>query len=102
MQNLVVALIIAIFITAFALLNSVPVNVNLLVRELTNVPLSLVILVSVLFGVIIAGTLSLIDQTKLRAQMKDLMGKSKGDSPAKPAETKSIVEEVKEKEEKNA
>lgn len=101
MQNLIVALIIAIFITAFALLNSEPVSINLIVREINNVPLSLVILVSVLFGVIIAGALSLIDQTKIRAQMKSLTGKSKeAQAPASP-EAKSIVDEVKEKEEAN-
>ena len=96
MQQLIVALIIAIFITAFALLNSEPVSINLIVKEVKNVPLSLVILISVLFGVIIAGALSLIDQTKIRAQMKNLTGKTKTEPAA--TDPKSIVEQVKAKE----
>ncbi|MBU0687594.1 MAG: LapA family protein [Candidatus Margulisbacteria bacterium] len=104
MQNLITALVLAILITAFALLNSEPVSISFFFKEFTGVPLSLVILVSVLFGVILAGALALIDRTKLKGQINDLMGKAKQPASEKPKEEKekSIVEEVKEQEEKNA
>jgi uncharacterized integral membrane protein len=59
MIGLVLGLVIAIFIAAFASVNSTPVSINLFFWQAPEVSLALVVLISVLVGVILAAVLGL-------------------------------------------
>ena len=88
MPNLIAALLLAIFITLFALWNSMPVKINLFFRTIDNVPLSLVILISVLFGVVLTGFIIFVERTKQH-------GKKKTEEDKKELETFSPEDEIK-------
>ena len=59
MAGLVLGLLIAILIAAFASINSTPVSINLFFWQAPEVSLALIVLISVLVGVILAAVLGL-------------------------------------------
>lgn len=59
MVSLVLGLLIAILIAAFASVNSTPVSINLIFWQAPAVPLALVVLISVLVGVVLAALLGI-------------------------------------------
>jgi uncharacterized integral membrane protein len=59
MWGLIIGLLIAIVIAAFASFNSTPVSLNLIFWKMTEVPLSLVVLFAVLLGVVMAALLGI-------------------------------------------
>ena len=59
MLGLVLGLLIAILIAAFASINSTPVSINLFFWQAPEVSLALVMLISVLVGVILSAVLGL-------------------------------------------
>jgi|GEM_PF-1157632 len=59
MWGLIIGLLIAIVIAAFASFNSTPVSLNLIFWKMANVPLSLVVLFAVLLGVVMSALLGI-------------------------------------------
>jgi putative membrane protein len=87
LRSLVMAIILAIIFTWFAISNSQVVTVSLLVWSL-QVSLSLLILISVLIGVILTGLISAMEQTRLIAKINELQGKVKHDEELLKGEKK--------------
>jgi uncharacterized integral membrane protein len=87
LRSLVMAIILAIIFTWFAISNSQVVKVSLLVWSF-EVSLSLLILVSVLIGIILTGLISAMEQTKLIAKINELQGKVKHDEELLKGEKK--------------
>jgi uncharacterized integral membrane protein len=77
-KNIVFSVILAIFFTWFALANSQPVTLSVLIWKYTA-SLSLIILLSILIGIIITGLLSVAEESKLLKKIKELEGKLKHD-----------------------
>ena len=78
MKSLIGAIVLAIIFTWFALANSMPVDVSILIWKI-HVSLSLVILVSILIGVIFTGILSAGEQSKMYGKIKNLEKEVKHD-----------------------
>jgi uncharacterized integral membrane protein len=76
LRSLVIAIILAIFFTWFALANSQVVAVSFLIWSV-QVSLSLVILISVLIGVILTGLMSAAEQARMLSQIRELERKLK-------------------------
>jgi len=76
MRTLVTAIILAILLTWFALANSQPVTVSILVWK-PSFSLSLLILISILIGVIFTGILSAVEQSRMFGKIKELESKLK-------------------------
>jgi uncharacterized integral membrane protein len=70
-KNIAISVILAIIFTWFALVNSTTVTVSLIFRSYT-LSLSLVILVSILIGVIIAGLVSATEETRMMGKIRGL------------------------------
>jgi uncharacterized integral membrane protein len=87
MKSLIIAIILAIFFTWFALSNSLVVTVSILIWSI-QVSLSLVILISILIGVIFTGILSATEQTRMLGKIKDLENKLKHDEALLKGEKK--------------
>jgi uncharacterized integral membrane protein len=66
--SFILALILAVVIVTFMILNPTPVTVNLLFLKFENVSLSLVILISVLGGALFASLFGIIEQ--IRSSLK--------------------------------
>ena len=71
MPNLIIVVALAVIVAVFAVINSSPVSINFLVRQVHNVSLSFVILISVLCGVIMTGVMALIEQARLKGQINE-------------------------------
>lgn len=77
MWGLIFGLLIAIIIAAFASFNSTPVSLNLVFWKVADVPLSLVVLFSVLLGVLLSALLGIPGYFKNRHLRKELERKIK-------------------------
>jgi uncharacterized integral membrane protein len=86
LRSLIMAVILAILFTWFAVSNSQIVKVSLLIWSF-QVSLSLLILLSVLIGIICAGSISALEQTRLLAKIGDLEGKLKKSEEQPKGET---------------
>ena len=87
MKSLIGAIVLAIMFTWFALANSMPVDVSILIWKI-HVSLSLVILVSILIGVIFTGIMSAGEQSKMYAKIKNLEKELKHDEDILKGENK--------------
>jgi putative membrane protein len=87
LRSLVMAIILAIIFTWFAISNSQVVKVSLLIWSL-QVSLSLLILISVLIGIILTGLISAMEQTRLIAKIGELQGQVKHDEELLKGEKK--------------
>ena len=87
MKSLIGAIVLAIIFTWFALANSMPVDVSILIWKI-HVSLSLVILVSILIGVIFTGIMSAGEQSKMYAKIKNLEKELKHDEDILKGEKK--------------
>ena len=90
MSNLITALILAILITAFALLNSIPVSINFVFAQVKDVPLSLVILICALIGAVLSALLALVEQTKQHKKIAELQHKLKNYEVPQASQSKNI------------
>lgn len=81
MWGLILAIIIAIVIAAFASLNSAPVSVNLFFWQAPAISLALVVLFSVLVGVIIAALFGTPQYLKTQQRIRELEDKLKAQKP---------------------
>jgi len=86
-KNLVIALILAIVFSWFALSNSQVVLVSLLLWK-HQMSLSLVILISILIGIILTGMIAAAEQTVLLGKIKELERKLKHDEELLKGEKK--------------
>ena len=59
MPNLIIVVALATVVAVFAVINSAPVSINFIFRQIHHIPLSFVILISVLCGIIMAGIMAL-------------------------------------------
>ena len=78
MKSLIIAIILAIFFTWFALSNAALAKVSILIWSI-DVSLSLVILISILIGVIFTGILSAAEQARMLGKIRELENKLKHD-----------------------
>ncbi|MCX5726478.1 MAG: LapA family protein [Candidatus Saganbacteria bacterium] len=81
LQSAILALILAIFATTFALVNAQIISVNLVFGQIPQISLALVILISVLIGVIFTGIVSVVEQIRLGKRIKELEKKVKEYEP---------------------
>jgi uncharacterized integral membrane protein len=106
MWGLIIGLLIAIVIAAFASFNSTPVALNLIFWKMADVPLSLVVLFAVLLGVLMSALLGIPGYFKNRQLRKELERKIKAqESKIETLEHIPAVkqaEEIKHEEEKKS
>ena len=76
LRTFTMALILAIVFTWFALSNSQVEKVSILIWSF-QIPLSLLILISILIGIIFAGIVFSMEQTRLLGKMRELERKLK-------------------------
>ena len=81
LQSSVLGLLLAIFVTIFALLNTVPTPVDFLLFKIPSISLALVIMISVLAGVICTGIVAVIEQVRLLKKISELEKKIKTYEP---------------------
>ncbi len=70
-KNVTISVLLAIIFTWFALANSDVVTVSILLRSY-KISLSLVILICILIGIIIAGLISAAEQTRMLGRIHEL------------------------------
>lgn len=87
MRSLIIAIILAILFTWFALANSQVVTVSILIWSV-HVSLSMVILISILIGVILTGLISAGEQTRMFGKIRELENKLKHDEDILKGEKK--------------
>jgi uncharacterized integral membrane protein len=87
MKSLIIAIILAIFFTWFALSNAALAKVSILIWSI-DVSLSLVILISILIGVIFTGILSAAEQARMLGKIRELENKLKHDEELLKGEKK--------------
>jgi uncharacterized integral membrane protein len=87
MRSLIVAIILAIIFTWFALANSQVVAVSIFVWSF-QVSLSMVILVSILIGVIFTGIVSASEQARMMRKIRELEKDLKSDEGILKGESK--------------
>jgi uncharacterized integral membrane protein len=76
-RGLLTGIILGVAMTIFALQNSVKVEVKLLWLKFEDVPLALILVISVMIGVIITAVFAFIDKQRLRNKIKRLLNKIK-------------------------
>jgi len=69
------SLILAIIVALFAVMNAIPVNVNLFFAQF-KVSLAIVIFASAVFGAVIIMILGMISQAKMKLKIKELSKKN--------------------------
>ena len=87
MRSLIIAIILAIIFTWFALANSQMVTVSIFVWN-SQISLSMVILISILIGVIFTGMVSASEQARMMRKIKELEKGHKNDENALKGEKK--------------
>jgi len=94
-RGLLTGIILGVAMTIFALQNSVKVQVKFLWLKFEDVPLALILVISILTGVLITAVFSFIDQQKLKSKIRRLLIKTKkleaeidGDGERNEAENK--------------
>jgi len=76
-RGLLTGIILGVAMTIFALQNSVKVEVKLLWLKFEDVPLALILVISIMIGVIITAVFAFIDKQRLRNKIKRLLNKIK-------------------------
>jgi len=76
-RGLLTGIILGVAMTIFALQNSVKVEVKFLWLKFEDVPLALILVISILIGVIITAVFAFIDKQRLRNKIKRLLNKIK-------------------------
>lgn len=77
-RGLLTGIILGVGMVIFTLQNEVKVPVKILWMKFTDVPLALILLVSILTGVSITMVFSYIDKQRLRSRIKKLQNRIKG------------------------
>jgi len=76
-RGLLTGIILGVAMTIFALQNSVKVQVKFLWFKFEDVPLALILVISILIGVLITAVFAFIDKQKLRNKIRRLLNKIK-------------------------
>ena len=76
-RGLLTGLILGVAMTIFALQNSVKVEVKFLWLKFEEVPLALILVISILIGVLITAVFAFIDKQRLRNKIRRLLNKIK-------------------------
>jgi putative membrane protein len=97
MWGLILSILIAIIIAAFATLNNAPVSVNLFLWQAPEISLALVVLISVLVGVIMAALFGFPQYLKNMQRIRELERKVKD---LESRQTTPEISEIKNEEEK--
>jgi len=92
-RRMIIWLLLAIILVIFALLNVVTINVKFFFWELTDVPLPLVILLSLLLGAIAMALISWPRTFKLRRTIKSLEKKITELEESNSSQSKEIKED---------
>lgn len=71
-RGLLTGIILGVAMAIFALQNTVKVQVKLLWWKVDDVPLALILVISILIGVVITAVFSFIDKQRLRNRLKKL------------------------------
>ena len=74
-RGLLTGLILGVAMTVFTLQNSVTVQVKLLWWKITDVPLALILVISILIGVLVTAVFAFIDKQRLRNKIRRLQNK---------------------------
>lgn len=74
-RGLLTGIILGLAMTIFALQNSVKVQVKFLWLKFEDVPLALILVISILIGVIITAVFAFIDKQRLRNKIRRLLNK---------------------------
>jgi uncharacterized integral membrane protein len=76
-RGLLTGIILGVAMTIFALQNSVKVQVKFLWLKFEDVPLALILVISILIGVVITAVFAFIDKQRLRNKIRRLLNKIK-------------------------
>jgi len=76
-RGLLTGIILGVAMTIFALQNSVQVQVKFLWLKFEDVPLALILVISILIGVIITAVFAFIDNQRLKNRIRRLLNKVK-------------------------
>lgn len=76
-RGLLTGLILGVAMTIFTLQNSVKVEVKFLWLKFEDVPLALILVISILIGVLITAVFAFIDKQRLRNKIRRLLSKIK-------------------------
>jgi len=76
-RGLLTGIILGVAMTIFTLQNSVKVQVKFLWLKFEDVPLALILVISILIGVIITAVFAFIDKQRLRSKIRRLLNKIK-------------------------
>jgi len=76
-RGLLTGIILGVAMTIFALQNSVKVQVKFLWLKFEDVPLALILVISILIGVLITAVFAFIDKQRLRNKIQRLLNKIK-------------------------
>jgi len=76
-QGLLTGIILGVAMTIFALQNTISVPVKFLWMKFADVPLALILVISVLIGVLVTAVFSFIDKQRLKNKIQRLLNKIK-------------------------
>jgi len=76
-RGLLTGLALGVAMTIFALQNSVKVEIKFLWMKFEEVPLALILVISILIGVLITAVFAFIDKQRLRSKIRRLIAKIK-------------------------
>lgn len=76
-RGLLTGIILGFAMTIFALQNSITVQVKLLWWKITDVPLALILVISILIGVSVTAVFAFIDKQRLRNKIRRLQSRVK-------------------------
>lgn len=76
-RGLLTGIILGVAMTIFTLQNSVKVQVKFLWLKFEDVPLALILVISILIGVVITAVFAFIDKQRLRNKIRRLLNKIK-------------------------
>jgi len=76
-RGLLTGIILGVAMTIFALQNSVKVQVKFLWLKFEDVPLALILVISILIGVVITAVFAFIDKQRLQNKIRRLLNKIK-------------------------
>ena len=76
-RGLLTGIILGVAMTIFTLQNSVKVQVKFLWMKFEDVPLALILVISILIGVTITAVFAFIDKQRLRSKIRRLLNKIK-------------------------
>ena len=85
-RGLLTGILLGVAMTIFALQNSVKVQLKLLLWKIDEVPLALILLISILIGVVVTSVFSIIDKQRLKSRIRNLQNKIKDLESGKSAD----------------